>query len=96
MITKGASAIRGIRSLNTRPGPITESSGLLKLHQLAAEKENLMKKLEWIQAQKDQTEKRLSEIAHTMHAVENTIGAMTKREPTSSSNAGLRSTFITY
>ena len=45
MRTRGASAIKGIRSLNTRPGPITESGGLLKLHQLAAEKENLMKKL---------------------------------------------------
>ncbi len=96
MITKGASAIRGIRSLNTRPGPITESSGLLKLHQLAAEKENLMKKLEWIQAQKDQTEKRLSEIAHAMHAVEKTIEERAKRESASNSNSGVRSTFIKY
>ncbi len=96
MLIKGASAIRGVRSLNTRPGPITESSGLLKLHQLAAEKENLRKKLEWIKAQKDQTEKRLSEIAHAMHAVEKTIEERAKRESASNSHSGSRSTFIKY
>ena len=96
MLIKGASQIRGLRSLNTRPGPITESSGLLKLHQLAAEKESLMKKLEWIEAQKDQTEKRLSEIAHAMHAVEKTIEERAKRESVSDSHAGFRSTFIKY
>jgi predicted nuclease with TOPRIM domain len=92
MIAKGVSAIRGIRSLNTRRGPITESSGLLKLHQLAVEKESLMKKLEWIKGQKDQTERRLSEIAHAMHALEE--GA--KRELASNSNSGFRSTSIKY
>lgn len=96
MITKGASAIKGFRSLNTRPGPITESSGLLKLHQLAAEKENLQKKLEWIQAQKDQTEKRLVGIAHAMHAIEKTIEEKVKRETAANSLAGVRSTFIKY
>lgn len=94
MRTRGASAIKGIRSLNTRPGPITESGGLLKLHQLAAEKENLLKKLEWIQAQKDQTEKRLAEIARAMHALEKTIREKTRTE--AAANAAPHSTFITY
>ncbi|HLQ28199.1 MAG TPA: hypothetical protein VK140_03060 [Ktedonobacteraceae bacterium] len=96
MITKGASDIRGIRSLNTRPGPITESNGLLRLYQLAAEKDNLLKKLEWVKCQKDQTEKRLSEVAHTMHAVKKIVEERAKREPISNSHAGFRSTFITY
>ena len=96
MIIKGASAIKGIRSLNTRPGPVTESGGLLKLHQLAAEKENLLKKLEWIQAQKDQTERRLTEIARAMRSVEKTIGARTKRESAPNSHSATHSTFITY
>lgn len=96
MITKGASDIRGVRSLNTRPGPITESSGLLKLYQLSAEKDNLMKKLEWVKRQKDQTEKRLSEIAHAMHMMKKVVEERSKREPTLNSNPGLRSAFIKY
>lgn len=96
MITKGAGVIRGVHSLNTRPGPITERSGLLKLQQLATEKENLLKKLEWLQAQKDQTEKRLSEIAHTMHSFEKTIEERAKRESASTSHSGVRSTIIKY
>jgi hypothetical protein len=96
MIIKGASNIKGIRSLNTRPGPITESKGLLKLYLLAAEKDNLGKKLEWVKQQKDQTEKRLSEIAHTMHAVKKTVEERAKREPISHSTSELRRTLIKY
>ena len=96
MITRGVSDIRGIRSLNTRPGPITESRGLLKLYQLAAEKDNLMKKLAWVKQQEDQTEKRLSEIAHAMHTVKKTVEERAKREPASDSHAGFRGTFIKY
>lgn len=96
MITKGASDIRGIRSLNTRPGPITESSGLLKLYQLSAEKDNLMKKLEWVKRQEDQTKKRLSEIAHAMHTVKKTVEERSRKEPTLNSNPGLRGAFIKY
>ncbi len=92
MITRGASDIRGIRSLNTRPGPITERSGFLKLYQLATEKDNLLRKVAWVRRQKDQTEKRLSEIAYVMHAVEE----RTKRELASSSHSEFRSTFIEY
>ena len=94
MRTRGASAIKGIRSLNTLPGPITESGGLLKLHQLAAEKEKLLKKLEWLQAQKDQTEKRLAEIARAKQTHEKAISEKTRTE--SGGNAAPHSTFITY
>jgi len=96
MITKGVSDIRGISSLNTRPGPITESKGLLKLYQLAAEKDNVIKKLEGVKRQKDQTEKRLCEIAHAMHTVKKIVEERAKREPASSTHSGFRSTFIQY
>lgn len=96
MIIKGSSDIRGVRSLNTKPGPMTESSGLLKLYQLAAEKDNLMKKLEWVKRQKDQAEKRLSEVMRAMRAVRKTVEEKSKREPTLASNPGLRSAFIKY
>jgi hypothetical protein len=96
MIIKGASQLRGVRSLNTRPGPLTESTGFLKLHQLAAEKENLLKKLAWIQGQKNQAEKRLAEIAHAMNAVEQAFEGKTEGQPASTSHAGRPGTFITY
>ena len=92
MTIRGARDIRGIRSLNTRPGPVTEKSGYLKLYQLAAEKDNLLRKVAWVGRQKDQTEKRLSEIAYAMHVV----GGQTRRESTSNSRAEFRSTFIEY
>ncbi len=96
MITKGVSDLRGVHSLNTRPGPITESSGLLKLHQLASEKENLMKKLAWIQGQKDQAEKRLAEIARAMNAIEQAVEEKTKGQPGSTSHTGYPGAFIKY
>ena len=96
MITKGVSDIRGIRSLNTRPGPITESSGLLKLYQLSAEKENLMKKLEWVNRQNDQAKRRLSEITHGMHMMKRVIEEKAKIEPALNSNCGSRSMSIKY
>ncbi len=68
MIIKGVSDIKGIRGMNVRPGPLRESKALLELYQLATEKDHLMKKLQWVMRQKDQTEKRLSEIAHTVHS----------------------------
>ncbi len=71
MIIRGTNAIRGIRGINTKPGgPISESNTLLRLYQLATEKEHLMKKLQWVRLQKDLTERRLSEIARTRHGVE--------------------------
>ena len=96
MITKGASDIRGVRSLNTRPGPITVSRGFLKLYQLAAEKDNLMKKLEWVKRQDDQTKRRLSEIDHGMHTMKKVVEEKARKEPTLNSNPGLREAFIKY
>lgn len=96
MITKGASDIRGVRSLNTRPGPMTESSGLLKLYQLSAEKDNLMKKLEWVKRQEDQAKKRLSEVERAMHMVKKVVEEKSKKGPTLNSNPGLRGAFIKY
>jgi hypothetical protein len=96
MKIRGVSEIRGVRSLNTRPGPITESSGLLKLHQLAAEKENLIKKLDWIQGQKNQTEKRLAEIGRAMDVVEQAVEQRAKREPVSTSPVCFHGTSIKY
>ncbi len=96
MITKGVSDLRGVHSLNTRPGPITESSGLLKLHQLASEKENLLKKLARIQGQKEQTEKRLAEIARAMIIIEQAVEGKIREQPTSTSHAGLSGAFMKY
>jgi hypothetical protein len=70
MIAKGVGEVRGIHSLNTRPGPLTESKAFLRLYQLVAEKDNLKKKFEWVRLQGNQTERRLYEIAHMIHAVE--------------------------
>jgi hypothetical protein len=92
MIIKGVSDIRGMRGVNTRPGPLKESDALLELYQLATEKDHLMKKLQWVRRQKEQTEKRLSEIAYTVQVVEK----RRKREPTSTSHSEVRSTFIEY
>lgn len=96
MIAKGASDIRGVHSLNTRPGPITESSGHLKLYQLAAERDNLMKKLEWVKRQNDQTKRRLSEIAHGMHMMKKVVERRAKAEPVLNSNPGVRGMPIQY
>jgi hypothetical protein len=90
MIIRGVSDIRRIRGVSTRTGPLKESDALLELYQLATEKDHLMKKLQWVRRQKDQTEKRLSEIAYMVHTVEK----RRKREPPSHSEA--RGTFIEY
>jgi hypothetical protein len=70
MMTRGVSDIKGLHSLTTAVGQLTERKGYLKLYQLAAEKDNLHRKLEWVWRQKGQTEERLSEIIRTMRTVE--------------------------
>jgi hypothetical protein len=92
MIIKGVSDIRGMRDVKTRPGPLRESDALLALYQFAAEKDHLMKKLLWVRRQKDQTEKRLSEIAYTAHTIEH----RRKKESTSTPHSEFRSAFIEY
>jgi hypothetical protein len=96
MITRGVGDIKGIRRVNTRPGPVTESSGLLALYRLATEKDSLQKKLAWVRRQQDQTEKRLSEIAQTMQAVKKTVEARTNRELASDVHSDPHNTRITY
>jgi len=92
MIIKGVSDIRGMRDVNTRSGPLRESDAFLVLYKLAAEKDHLMKKLQWVRRQKDQTEQRLSEIAHTVHTVEQ----RRKRVSTPDSRPEFRDVFIAY
>jgi hypothetical protein len=96
MLTRGVNDLKGTRSLNTRPGAITESKGLLRLYQLSIEKDNLLKKLEGVKRQKEQTEKRLSEIARTTYTVKSIIEERTKKEPASNTHPGVRGTFIQY
>ena len=96
MITKGASDIKGVHSLNTRPGPVTVSKGFLKLYHLSAEKENLMKKLEWVKRQSDQAKRRLSEVVHCMHTMERVVEEKAQKEPVPKSKYGLRSMSLKY
>lgn len=92
MITRGVSDIKGLHSLTTAVGPLTERKGFLKLYQLAGEKDNLGKRLEWAMRQKSQTEERLSEITHTMHIIEERM----KRELISDPYAKFRGQFSQY
>lgn len=66
MIPKGAGSIRGLRSVNTRPGRQTQPEILRRMFMLASEKENLKKKNEWLNRQKEQTRRRLTEIWHAL------------------------------
>jgi hypothetical protein len=92
MIIKGASDIRGIRRLHTKPGSSKQSDALLELYQLATENDHLQKKLQWIRRQKDQTEKRLSEIAHAAHLIEKRRQKIT----TAAVQSEVHSTFLEY
>ncbi len=92
MITRGVSDIKGLHSLTTAVGPLAEREGFLKLYQLAAEKDNLGKRLERVRRQKSRTEERLSEIARTMHSVEERM----KRELISDPYTTFRDQFSQY
>ncbi len=72
MITRKLHAHKGMRRIKTSPtpGPLTERRGLLQLHLLATEKENLQKKHNWLCSQLEHTEHRLAEIIQEMHAIE--------------------------
>jgi hypothetical protein len=70
MVSRGVGDIKGLHSLTTAVGQLTERKGYLKLYQLAAEKDSLRRKLEWVWRQKGQTEGRLCEIVRTMRTVE--------------------------
>lgn len=96
MITKGVSDIRGVRGLHTRPGPMTESSGLLKLYRLAVEKDGLLKKQAWVRRQQEQTEKRLAEIAAAMQAVRQVVEERNAQGPFSPARSEARRTLVEY
>jgi hypothetical protein len=92
MIIKGVSDIRGIHRLHTRPGSSRESDALLELYQLATENDHLQKKLQWVRRQKNQTENRLSEIAHAAHLVEK----RRQNKATANVQPELHNTFLEY
>lgn len=94
MVTRGVSDIKGLHSLTTAVGRLTERKGYLKLYQLAAEKDNLGRKLEWVWRQKGQSEERLCEIVRTMHIVEERM----RREVVADADvsARLRQRFLRY
>jgi len=62
MIPKGIGDIRASRSINTRPGPLTEKDLLLRLYKLASQKANFQKKKEWAERQRTQAIRHLIDI----------------------------------
>jgi len=88
MISKGAGSIRGLHSLNTRPGVQTQSEILRRMYILACEEENLKKKTEWLKRQKDQTLRRLGEVGHTMGFLRNKVSEKEKGKEAVRGNPG--------
>lgn len=66
MIPKGTGDVRSLRSLNTRPGPITEGDAFRRLYLLACEKSGLEKKKRFGERQVRQASKRLGEVKMQM------------------------------
>ena len=66
MIPKGAGSMRGLHSLNTRPGAQSQPDILRRMYILACEEKHLENKTEWLKRQKDQTLRRLGEIWNVM------------------------------
>lgn len=77
MISKGVGDIRGMRSVNTRPGPVRETDALRRLYLLACEKTNLEKRKRLGERQIRQATKRLAEIKMQMMKLK---GGMKKYE----------------
>lgn len=73
MIPKGAGSIRGLHSLNTRPGSQKQSDVLRRMFILACEEEHLKNKTEWLKRQKDQAARRLSEVWHALNSLKGRI-----------------------
>jgi hypothetical protein len=102
MTARGIGDIRGIRSVHTRPGPLTESRGFLKLYQLATEKEHVMKKLAWASRQSRQAETRLSEIQREIQLIEGRAKRQQPAEeqtttvPTTEQHHEFQGTFFAY
>lgn len=62
MIPKGTGDIRGIFTINTRPGPMTEKDVVLRLYKLASQKANFQKKKEWAERQRTQAIRHLIDV----------------------------------
>ncbi|MBU0570393.1 hypothetical protein KKB40_06505 [Patescibacteria group bacterium] len=61
MISKGIGDIRSLQTINTRPGPMTEKSLLLRLFKLASQKANFKNKKEWAERQRAQAIRHLKD-----------------------------------
>ena len=96
MISKGAGSIRGLHSLNTRPGAQTQSEILRRMYILACEEENLKNKTEWLKRQKDQTSRRLGEIGHTMGSLKSRVSEKQKETMKGNSGGKFNSVPLTY
>jgi len=72
MIPKGASAIRGVHSIGTRPGPLDEPSALRRLYLLSCEKSGLIKRKYLLGQWLRQAQKRLREIYLAMSKIKAT------------------------
>ncbi len=66
MIPKGAGSMRGVHSLNTRPGAQKQPDILRRMYILACEEEHLKNKKEWLARQKEQVARRLGEVWHAL------------------------------
>lgn len=66
MISKGLSDIRGIRSLNTHPGPVKENDAFRRLYFLACERASLEKRKRLGERQTRQASRRLGEVKMQM------------------------------
>jgi len=88
MIPKGAGSMRGVHSLNTRPGAQTQSEILRRMYVLACEEEHLKNKTEWIKRQKDQTLRRLGEVWHALGFLKSKVSE--RQKETTKGNPGGR------
>ncbi|MDP3995904.1 MAG: hypothetical protein Q8P74_01515 [bacterium] len=96
MITKGAGSIRGVHSLNTRPGAQKQSDILRRMYILACEQDHLKNKIEWIKSQKDQTLRRLREVGHALGFLKSRVSEKEKEMTKGNSGGKFNSVPLTY
>lgn len=96
MIPKGAGSIRGVHSLNTRPGAQSQPDILRRMYILACEEEHLKNKTEWLKRQKDQTVRRLGEIGHALGFLKNRVSEKEKETMKGNSGGNFNSVPLKY
>lgn len=96
MIPKGAGSIRGVHSLNTRPGAQKQSDILRRMYILACEEDHLKKKIEWIKSQKDQTLRRLGEVWHALGFLKSRVSKEQKETIKGNPRGKFNSVPLTY